>query len=1184
MERRRPSRATVRRTAAGVAAVVAAGLGFALLGPAPAEPVTPSATPVAPATAPLDESGARKQAVRTGKRVEVAALRDATSTTFALPDGTFELTAYAAPVRAKVDGVWKPLDTDLARTERGWEPKAAADPVVFSAGNGARTTKERKGRAAAEHASFTAGTRTAVPAPFTVSRASAPRTVTAAEDSSAYQDLVTLSTGGHEITMSWPGTLPEPRIEGGTALYPDVLDGVDLLLTARDSGFTHVLIVHDARAAAALEAASLSYGLRSPDLTFHLDPVTHAITARNHEGEEIAVSPTPFLWDSAGRPAVTEGADPEAVEPAPDPSPSYSEEPGTAPTEAPVDPDAPESDDSAAPENESTPAPAPSTPAGPRDDPSEGVVRSAYRTGVSSADAPAAAATPATAVTSATDVTVSPAAFRSAGDDVLDLPGLASPQIGAHTAVGTATLTGEGSTGATLAITPDKELLTSPKTQWPVFIDPSLTGKTKNWTTTYKKYPTSSFYDGANYNSGTTEARVGYESTTGGLSRSFFRLAWKSSIKGATVTKADIRLYETYAWSCSSREMQVWRTDGISSSTTWNKQPSWKEEIGRKSFANGWSSACPDAYVVYDGKSVAQDAANGGWTDFTIGLQASTEDSSYSWKKFKSEGESAPKIVITYNRKPAEPTSLDISPGTGCDTTKPYASVGLSDLTFSAKSSDPDGDLKYLDFEVWQEGSSTRLYDGNRTVDSSGAASVTLDGADGTASQFVNGKTYLWAVRALDSSGAASTYAPPSTANCGFVYDSSAPNSPKITSTDYPEDDGNGTNWSTVKFGATAGKFTFSPAGSTDTVKYLYAVNSTNLSKTTPTVSAGGSVTVTIPPLAAGPNVLYAKGADASGNTSASATKYLFYVTPNDTSDAAGDVTGDGIPDLYVLDATGDLRLYPATASGDIHVSLQGAHRDGVSLEADLDEDGVADGGDYWLDSAGKPSLITHNGDFLPGDGIQDIVARMSDGKLYIYRGDGYGSVDVEQRTEVWLPAGAPDPSTFTQILATGDLTADRRPELFVTSGDALWVFSGYSGGTFRTATQLSATAWADRDLVNVGDYNADGSADLVYRTFVSDRLLLRHGKPDPAGGTSLTSLASAANSATGVDAEFGTGWSKASIPLMIGTPDVTKDGIPDIWALVSDGTLRLYKATATWGGTPVTVISGGWENKKALG
>ncbi|MFD6530289.1 FG-GAP-like repeat-containing protein [Streptomyces sp. NPDC060184] len=1163
MERRRPSRATVRRTAAGVAALVAAGLGFAMLGPAPGGSVRESAAPVTPATAPLDESTAQKEAVRTGKRVEVTALRDATSTTFALPNGSFELTASAAPVRAKVDGVWKPLDATLVRTENGWAPRAASDPVVFSDGSGS-TASARTARSSGNGSVRTAS--------FTVSRGSGTRALTASDESAAYHDLVTLNSGGHTVTMGWPGDLPEPEINGATALYRGVLDGVDLLLTAQDGGFTHVLVIRDAAAAARLQQAGLSYRLTSPDLSFHLDPVTHAVTAVDDAGREIAVSPTPFLWDSAGHPAVTEGADPQPAEPTEDPAPAYSEEPGEELTEAPADSEVPDTADTAAPEN-TDPAPedsgataVPSAVPEPEESLEGRAQQSAYHSGTVSR-ASLGDGIPASA---------------SASAEVLALPGLAGPQVGAKTALGKASLAGEGSSVGTLDIVPDDSLLTDPDTTWPVFIDPSIYGQTKAWTTVYKKYPTSSFYDGANYNTGTTEGRVGYESTTGGLSRSFFRLGWTSSIKGATVTKADIQLMETYAWSCTPREMQVWHTGGISSKTTWNNQPAWSSMIGAKSFANGWSSACPDAFVTYDGKSAAQAAATSGATEITIGLQATNEDSATSWKKFKAEGGSAPKISITYNRKPAEPTKLDITPGTGCDTVSPYPSIGLSDVTLSAKSSDPDGDLKYLNFAVWQSGSSTRLYDGNRTVDSTGAASVTIDGADGTASEFTNGKTYFWAVRALDASGSSSTYGPPSTANCGFVYDSSAPNSPDVTSTDFPEDDGNASTWSKVLFG-TAGNFTFSPAGSTDTVKYLYSFNSTALNNSV-TVAAGASATVSLKPLTAGPSVLYVKAVDSAGNSSSSPTMYVHYVTPRDSKDAAGDVTGDKAADLYLLDGTGDLRLYPATFSGDIHTSLVGAYKSGVSLEDDLDEDGVSDYGTYWLNKDGTPALITHNGDFLPGDGVQDLVARMPDGKVYIYRGDGYGSVDIDRRTEVRFPSNAPDPSTFTQILAAGDITGDGRPDMLATAGDALWAFSGYTGGIFQTATTLSGASWTSRDLVNIGDVNKDGAADLVYRTFGTDRLLLRLGKKDAAGGTSLASLGSAAASLSGADAEYATGWSLAAYPLMTGSADVSQDGIPDVWALAADGTVKFLKGGATSLGAPVTVISGGWSGKKAMG
>ncbi|MDR6974882.1 hypothetical protein J2X68_001560 [Streptomyces sp. 3330] len=1135
MERRRFGLPASGRGRAGVAAAVAGAIGVGLLAvPLFDDPGTADAPAGTGKTAarPLDQDTAQRQAVAAGKRVEVTAMRDETSTTYARPDGSFELVAHGAPVRARVNGVWKPLDTSLARTAQGWAARATVDPVVFSAGG----KGSGSGAGGASHRGASRpGPASAVvrPAVYTVARGG--DTVRAADATEGFSELATVTSGGHEITLSWPGPLPEPTISGSSALYREVLDGVDLMLTAQAGGFSHVLVVHSAEAAADPALTRLSYGLSSPDLTFRLDPVTKIVTGTDRDGQEIAVSPTPYLWDSAGAHAVTEGADPEPTEGPAEPAPSYSEEPG-----------APVGEENATPEDgQDTDAP------------------------TATEDSGAGAAT------------ADPAAFRQASSTALTdaqvfaLPGLAGPDPGTHMALAGTELSAPGAASTALSIVPDADLLTDPDTVYPVFVDPTIYGKTKNWTTAYKKYPSSSFYDGANYNSGTTEARVGFESTTWGLSRSFFRLGWSTSIKGAHVSSASIRLRETYSWSCSARETQLWLTSGISSKTTWNNQPDWKSEIGTKSFAYGYNSSCPDSYVSYDAKSVAQDAADGGWSSMTIGLRASTEDSAYAWKKFRAEGDSAPKLTLVYNRKPKTPSSVVQTPGGTCDRTTPYLHIGKRDLVLSAASSDADDtstrqDLKYLDFELWRTGyGDSKILDKNVTVTSAGKASVTV-----AKSSFTNGYQYSWRVRAIDSSGAASPYAPTSDPYvCRFVYDSSVPNEPLITSTAFPAADEDGTVWSTVKFG-TSGNFTFAPDEDTDVTKFQWSFNTTTYASSK-TVTAGASTTVSLPPPLAGPNVLYARAVDSAGNVSIG-TKYLFYVTPRDTADEAGDTTGDGTPDLFAISSAGNLWMYPSSTAGDLHVGMEAAHDDGVGLLSDPDEDGVDHAPGYWMGADGTAALIAHGGDALGADGIGDVFSRMPDGKLYVYPGDGYGSVDVSRRMTLRLPSGSPDPATFDQIIV-GDYDADGRVDLFATAtGGELWAFEGYTGATFLTVTKIASTAWLDRDLVSVGDHDADGAPDLLWRSGSSSRLYLRFGVKDSAGGSTIASLSTAAASKTGADEVYAEGWSTTTVPTshLYGTPDVDNDGIPDLWALSSAGSIYFYKGGAAVIGTGTAVIS----------
>jgi len=355
------------------------------------------------------------------------------------------------------------------------------------------------------------------------------------------------------------------------------------------------------------------------------------------------------------------------------------------------------------------------------------------------------------------------------------------------------------------------------------------------------------------------------------------------------------------------------------------------------------------------------------------------------------------------------------------------------------------------------------------------------------------------------------------------------------------------------------------------------------------------SVVSVTPPLA-GPAVLYIKAVDAAGNESVTPNAYKIFVSPKDRDEATADLTGDDKPDLLTIitstDDDGvthyDLRDYPSGTKGDLFVGMNPSY--GETTKNTAYADGCTTSAVDW-----KDALITHGGDYYPGDGLQDLVARMNDGTLYVYPGDGFGGFNTCARMPILLPdtgtdvnganVTVPAPSAFDQILAVGDVTGDGKPDLFMTSGTQYWAFTGYTGGSFSDATLLNTgSAWLDRDLVTVADISGDGIPDMVYRS-ESGHMLLRKGKPNAAGtGVDLLSLATAAASADGSDGDYAaSGWSSTTVPRFFAVPDVTGDAIPDLWAHMSDGSVRLYAGGKTAIGAYTTVI-GSWTGKLAFG
>jgi hypothetical protein len=193
------------------------------------------------------------EAKQTGQRVEVVGERTERATTYANPDGfSFTLEQSSVPVRvARPGGGWQEPDATLVRQADGSvAPKAAAVDIDFSdGGDGA--------------------------------------------------DLVTISKQGRSLQFGWPGKLPQPELDGSSALYKNVLPDVDLKMTATVEGFRQVLVVKTPEAASNPQLREIEYGLKADGLTVHGMP-GGTLSANDELGRTVFRAPVAQMWNSAG--------------------------------------------------------------------------------------------------------------------------------------------------------------------------------------------------------------------------------------------------------------------------------------------------------------------------------------------------------------------------------------------------------------------------------------------------------------------------------------------------------------------------------------------------------------------------------------------------------------------------------------------------------------------------------------------------------------------------------------------------------------------------------------------------------------------------------------------------------------------------------------------------------------------
>ncbi|WP_225844886.1 VCBS repeat-containing protein [Streptomyces sp. HPF1205] len=167
-----------------------------------------------------------------------------------------------------------------------------------------------------------------------------------------------------------------------------------------------------------------------------------------------------------------------------------------------------------------------------------------------------------------------------------------------------------------------------------------------------------------------------------------------------------------------------------------------------------------------------------------------------------------------------------------------------------------------------------------------------------------------------------------------------------------------------------------------------------------------------------------------------------------------GDLSGDGIADLLVRDASGRLNRYDGT--------------NGQSFAPSSPSRLVGSGWNVYNSLAGA-------GD-LNGDGRPDLVARDSSGVLYFYAGNAAGVFAGRVR----IGGGW---QIYTALIAGQDLNGDGIGDLLArdTAG-VLWRYDGNGNGGFHSRMRIGGGWNTYNSLVGVSDLNGDGRADLLAR------------------------------------------------------------------------------------------------------
>ncbi|MFI0793272.1 LamG-like jellyroll fold domain-containing protein [Micromonospora rubida] len=392
-------------------------------------------------------------------------------------------------------------------------------------------------------------------------------------------------------------------------------------------------------------------------------------------------------------------------------------------------------------------------------------------------------------------------------------------------------------TGGRLTLVPDPTLLLDPAARFPLVLDPDLTGEQQHWLMVQKDLPNQNWWDSTQFRP--QVGRDPRESATDRF-RSYFELD-VSGVAGKSIIRAQLRIPQTWSWSCTPEPLHLYHTAPITSAMNWTTAPpllaNRKLSTITEAYGGEGTGTCqtPNDAELTATVAVAEAAAVRA-PALTLGLSSDESAGANGAKEFLPQA----KLVITYNTVPEAP-ELD-----GCtDNSAGYLTSDQPTLTAVPLDADQDDQFLTVTFQ-WADSAAGLL--GEASGDQSVLSGNPVHARISTV--LTEGAAYQWRARTQD----AKTVGPWS-AWCRFVLDAQPPViAPTVTSSVFVSDGVAGRPYE-------AGEVHFGANGAADVVAFRYWVNE----KEQPDVPAvGGQARVQVTPTR-GYNTVLVRGVDRAG-------------------------------------------------------------------------------------------------------------------------------------------------------------------------------------------------------------------------------------------------------------------------------------------------------------------------------